>query len=57
MHWLGKESGNKNSVGPSGHEIVYVYVCPNVLCVYVLCVYCIREEPGTKCAHKVVYEV
>ena len=37
MHYLGKESGNKNSVGPSGHEIVYVHVCTNV-CVCVVCV-------------------
>ena len=36
MHYLGKESGNKNSVGPSGHEIVYVHVCTNVcVCVCV----------------------
>ena len=37
MHYLGKESGNKNSVGPSAHEIVYVYVCTNVY----VCVVCI----------------
>ena len=33
---------------------MYMYV---QMCVYVLCVYCIREEPGRKCAHMVVYEV